>query len=94
MIHSDDARIGALRTRLRGPLLLPDTDRDAFAESCRIWNGMIQSRPALVVRPTGTADIVECVRFAREHGLVIAAKAGGHNIAGTSLARDGLTVDL
>jgi FAD/FMN-containing dehydrogenase len=94
MIQSDDARIGALRSRLRGPLFLPDVDPDAFGESCRIWNGMIESRPTLVVRATGTADVVECVRFAREQGLLIAAKAGGHNIAGTCLARDGLTVDL
>jgi FAD/FMN-containing dehydrogenase len=90
----DETKIIALRGRLRGPLLLEASDRDAFAESCRIWNGMIRSRPALVVRPTGSADIVECVRFAREHRLLIAAKGGGHNIAGTSLAADGLTVDL
>jgi FAD/FMN-containing dehydrogenase len=90
----DTATVNTFRSRLRGPLLLPDADRDAYQETCRIWNGMIKARPALVVRPTGTADVVECVRFAREQGLPIAARGGGHNIAGSCLAPDGLTVDL
>jgi hypothetical protein len=50
-------------------LLLEDARREAFQERCTIWNGMIRSRPALVVRPTGTADVLECVRFARERAM-------------------------
>lgn len=91
---TDQTLLNAFRARLRGPLLLKDADQVAYEESCKIWNGMIRSRPALVVRPTGTADVVECVRFARERGGLIAAKGGGHNIAGTCLAADGLMVDL
>lgn len=91
-LELDDATIAAFRSRLRGPLLLPKDD--GFEETCRIWNAMIRARPALVVRPTGTADVVECVTFARERGIRISAKCGGHNIAGMALADGGLTVDL
>jgi FAD/FMN-containing dehydrogenase len=90
----DPAAVNALRAKLRGQVLLPVADRDAYDESCRIWNGMIRARPALVARPTGTADVIECVRFARDQRLLIAAKGGGHNIAGTCLAAEGITVDL
>jgi FAD/FMN-containing dehydrogenase len=54
---------------------------------------MIDKSPALVVQPTGTADVVAAVNFAREHDLLLSAKGGGHNIAGTALADGGLTVD-
>ena len=90
----DSSIADKLRAKLRGQVFQPDAERDGYNESCRIWNGMIKTRPALVARPTGTADVVECVRFAREHGLLISAKGGGHNIAGTCLAPDGLTVDM
>lgn len=80
------------RRRLRGSLLTPD---DAgFEEATRIWNGMIEKTPAVVVRPTGTADVVAAVNFARENDLLLSAKGGGHNIAGTALADGGLTVDM
>jgi FAD/FMN-containing dehydrogenase len=86
------ATLDALKARLRGPVLVPGSD--GFDEACRIWNGMIRARPALVVRTTGTADVVECVRFAAEHRVLVSPKCGGHNIAGTSLAAGGLMVDL
>ena len=55
---------------------------------------MIDKTPALVVRPTGTADVVAAVAFAREHGLALSVRAGGHNIAGTALADGGVTLDV
>ncbi|WP_227355070.1 FAD-binding oxidoreductase [Haladaptatus salinisoli] len=82
----------AFRQRLRGPLLAPE---DAgFREATRLWNGMIERTPALVVQPTGTADVVAAVNFARDHGLLLSVKGGGHNIAGTALADGGLTIDM
>ena len=57
--------VETLRQRLRGPLLAPGDD--GFDEATRLWNGLIDKAPALVVQPTGTADVVEAVRFAREH---------------------------
>jgi len=82
----------AFGQRLRGPLLAP-TDED-FEEATLLWNGMIDKSPALVVQPTGTADVVATVNFAREHDLLLSIKGGGHNIAGTALADGGLTIDM
>ncbi|HRX73136.1 MAG TPA: FAD-binding oxidoreductase [Hyphomonas sp.] len=84
--------VGGLRMRLRGPVLLPG---DAgFEEARTLWNGMIERRPALVARCIGTADVIEAVRFAREHELLLCIKAGGHNIAGLAAADGALMIDL
>jgi FAD/FMN-containing dehydrogenase len=82
----------ALRPRLRGPLL--DPGDPGFEEATRLWNGLIDKTPALVVQPSGTADVVEAVRFAGEHGVPLSVRGGGHNIAGTALADGGLTIDM
>ncbi|MGH2839347.1 MAG: FAD-binding oxidoreductase [Solirubrobacteraceae bacterium] len=84
--------VDAFRERLRGAVLLPDDD--GFADATRLWNGMIRKTPALVVQPTGTADVVEAVGFAREHDLALSVRGGGHNIAGTALTDGGLTIDM
>jgi FAD/FMN-containing dehydrogenase len=82
----------ALAEGLRGPLLAPgDT---GYEDATRLWNGMIDKAPALVVQPTGTADVIEAVSFAREHDLALSVRGGGHNIAGTALADGGLTIDM
>ena len=81
-----------LRSRLRGALLRPS---DAgFGDATLLWNGMIDKTPALVVRPTGTADVVAAVDVAREHGLPLSVRGGGHHIAGTALVDGGLTLDM
>ncbi|HET7854998.1 MAG TPA: FAD-binding oxidoreductase [Gaiellaceae bacterium] len=59
-----------------------------------VWNGMVDRRPALVVRPTGADDVVEAVRFAREQDLVVAVRGGGHSIPGLSTCDDGIVIDL
>ena len=82
----------ALKTRLKGPLLLPG---DAgFDESRTVWNAMIDRKPALVVRCLGVADVVACVRFAREHNLLLCIKGGGHNIAGLATTDGALMLDM
>jgi FAD/FMN-containing dehydrogenase len=84
--------VDALRQRLRGPLLLPGDE--GFEEATLLWNGMIDKTPALVVQPTGTADIVASVNFARDQRLALSVRGGGHNIGGTALADGGLTLDM
>ena len=80
------------KTRLRGPVLAPG---DAGYEDSRtVWNSMIDRRPALVARCLGTADVIECVRFAREHNLLLCIKGGGHNIAGLAVADGALMLDM
>jgi FAD/FMN-containing dehydrogenase len=65
-----------------------------FADATRLWNGMIETTPAYVVRPAGTDDVVGAVSFARENGLPVAVRGGGHNIAGRALAPGGVTLDM
>ena len=59
-----------------------------------IYNGSIDRRPALIVRPHGAADVADAVRYANEQGLRLSVRCGGHGIAGTSLAEDGMLLDL
>ena len=58
------------------------------------WNAMVAMTPALVLQPTSAAHVAAGVGFAREHGLLLRIKGGGHNIAGTAIAEGGLTLDL
>src|SRR4029453_10129330 len=82
-IEMESKHIEALRASLRGTLLLEGDA--AYNDSRSIWNAMIDRRPALVARPIGVSDIVACVNFARQHGISLSMKAGGHNIAGTAV---------
>ncbi len=85
-------RIEALRKRLRGTVLQPGDE--AYDGARRIWNGMIDRRPAAIARCTGSADVMAAIRFAREERLPIAVRCGGHNVAGNSVCDDGLVIDL
>ncbi len=85
-------RLDALRSSLRGSVVLPGEAGYDVARS--LWNGMIDRKPAAVVRPAGAADVIRAVNFAREHKLLLAVKGGGHNIAGKAACDDGLMVDL
>ena len=80
------------RPQLRGPLLLPGDV--GFEDSRTVWNAMIQKRPAAIARCLGVADVVAGVRFAREHGVPLAIKGGGHNIAGLAVVDGGLVLDM
>jgi FAD/FMN-containing dehydrogenase len=82
----------AWRGTFRGPVLRAG---DAGYDDARqIWNAMIDRRPALIVRCTGTADVVAAVRLARDHQLLCSVKGGGHNIAGLAVCEGGLVIDL
>jgi FAD/FMN-containing dehydrogenase len=84
--------VTAFRARLRGPLLSPeDPDYDAGRS---IWNAMIDRRPALIVQPRGAADVITAVNVARDHGLTLSIKGGGHNVAGKAVSDDGLMLDM
>jgi FAD/FMN-containing dehydrogenase len=85
-------QIQAFRTRLRGTVLAPG--EQGYDESRAVWNAMIDRRPALIARCLGTGDIVAALDFARERGLRVSIKAGGHNIAGLAVCDEGLVIDL
>ena len=88
----DPQRLDGLRQALRGSVLLPGEPGYDVART--LWNGMIERRPAAVVRAAGAADVMQAVNFAREQGLLLAIKGGGHNIAGKAACDDGLMIDL
>lgn len=81
-----------LAQHLRGPLLLPS--QSDYETARRIWNGMIDRYPAAIARCNGAADVKDCVDFARDNGLSLSVRGGGHNIAGTAICDDGLVIDL
>jgi FAD/FMN-containing dehydrogenase len=82
----------AFRQTLRGHLCL--AQEAGYDEARTIWNAMIDRHPGAVVRCKGAADIIRAVRFAREHGLLLAVRGGGHNIAGNAVCEGGLLIDL
>jgi len=76
----------------RGELLT--ADHADYDDARAVWNGMVDRRPQLIARCTGTADVVAAVRFARAHELEIAVRGGGHNVGGTAVCDGGIVVDL
>ena len=82
----------ALRAQIAGSVLSPSDP--AYDDARRVHNGLIDRRPALVVRCHGTADVQAAVRFGRERGLEIAVRGGGHNVAGNAVCDGGLMIDL
>lgn len=82
----------AFKGGFAGTVLAPDDP--AFDETRKIWNAMIDRRPGLIVRCSGTADVVQAVRFARQHQFLVSVRGGGHNIAGLAVCEGGLMIDL
>lgn len=82
----------AFDAEIDGDVLLPDVA--GYEEARRVWNGMIDRRPAAVIRPRSTSDVVAAVRFAHDQGLAIAVRGGGHNAAGLGTIDDGVVIDL
>ncbi len=88
----DEAAVQKLRAGLRGALLRPG---DAHYDTARLlWNGLVDRRPALIVRCAGAADVIQGLAFARRQGLPLAVRGGGNNITGRALCDDGLVLDL
>ena len=99
-----------VKTRSNGDVTLQEDTIQKFKETLRgelirsvdpgyddarsIWNAMIDRRPALIARCLGVADVVTCVNFAREHGLLLSIKGGGHNISGLAVCDGGLMIDM
>jgi len=88
----DAPALSRFRDGFAGEIVLPE---DAGYDAARIvWNGMIDRRPAIVVRPTGVADVLSALRFVREQELQIAVRSGGHSIPGFSTCDGGIVIDL
>jgi FAD/FMN-containing dehydrogenase len=87
----DGPALDQFAASIRGDVLKPDDPR--YGER-PIYNAMHQRRPAIIVRCTGTADVVDTVKFARQHNLLVAVRGGGHSVAGHSSCDNGIVIDL
>jgi FAD/FMN-containing dehydrogenase len=84
--------VEAFRATLRGELIGPEDA--AYDAARRVYNAMIDRRPALIARCADVADVINAVTFAREHDLLLAVRGGGHNGPGLGTCDDGLVIDL
>jgi len=81
-----------LRAALSSHLIEPGDS--GYDQARRVWNGMIDRRPAAIARCATGSDVVRCVEFARDYGITVAVRGGGHNIAGNAVCDGGLVIDL
>jgi FAD binding domain/Berberine and berberine like len=100
----------AAKLSLRSLAMIPPSALQAFRESLRghsfcpgdegydaaraLPNAMIDRRPAVIARCTGAADVLACIRFAREKQVLVAVRGGGHSVAGKAVCDDGIVIDL
>jgi hypothetical protein len=81
-----------LRTKIGNRLITPQDE--AYDGARRVWNGMIDRKPAAIARCHGVADVIDCVRWAVAHDVLLAVRGGGHNVAGFGTCDGGLVIDL
>ncbi len=81
-----------LRSQLRGEVITPEDGR--YESTRKVYNGMIDKKPAAFAQCVDAADVMAAVRFARAHGVVVAIRGGGHNAGGLGVADDALVIDL
>jgi FAD/FMN-containing dehydrogenase len=92
MATSVMTQVDELASRLRGDVISPDDSR--YDDARKLYNGMIDKRPRMIARCVDPADVIAAVNFARDEGLDIAIRSGGHNGAGLGSVDDGLVIDL
>ena len=84
--------VSQLESEVRGKVLRPDSP--GYEQARRVYNGMIDRRPALILRCVDVEDVVAGLGFARQNGLVVAVRGGGHNVAGNAVCEGGVVIDL
>ena len=85
-------RIEQFQASFRGEVIQPADF--AYEKARKIWNASIDKRPGIIARCAGIADVMAAVNFARENGLLVAVRGGGHNVSGRALCDDGIVIDL
>ena len=86
------ALFDSLSSALRGPVIQPSDE--AYHAARAVYNAMIDRRPAAIAQCADVADVMTAVRFARENGLTVAVRGGGHNAGGLGVWDDALVIDL
>ena len=92
MITEKGSLVQELKKTFHGRVISPTND--GYDEVRRVFNGMIDRRPALITRCVNTHDVVQSVRFAREHDMLVSVRGGGHSVAGHGVCDGGLMIDL
>jgi FAD/FMN-containing dehydrogenase len=92
MTDLEARKIEEFRGGFEGEVLLPSDE--AYESARKIWNAMIDKRPAVIARCATTSDVARGVNFARDNKLMLAVRGGGHNIAGSALCDGGIVIDL
>jgi FAD/FMN-containing dehydrogenase len=91
-LQLDESAINSLAGQLQGQLIRPG---DAGYDAARaVWNGMIDRRPAIIARCVSERDVIAAVNFAREQGVPLSVRGGGHHVAGSAVIDNGLVIDL
>src|SRR5262249_20957705 len=88
----EEAAVQELRASLHGPLLQPGDE--SYDEIRKVWNGMIDRRPALIARCAGVSDVIAVVNFVRAHDVLVSVRGGGHNAPGNAVCGGGVMIDL
>ena len=88
----EDTAVEDFKSSLRGSLLR--TGDEGYDEARKVWNGMIDKRPAAIAQCSGMADVINSVDFARANNLLVSVRGGGHNIPGSSVCDGGIMIDL
>lgn len=88
----DQSPIKELQSGLRGALVEPGDQ--AYEDSRKVYNGMISKKPAVIAYCADVVDVILCVNYAREHGMKVAVRSGGHNAGGLGICDDGFVIDL
>src|SRR5215216_1677777 len=91
-ISLEEAAIQEFKAALRGELLRPG--EDGYEDARKVFNVMIDKKPALIVRCAGVADVINAVNFARTNELLVAVRGGGHSVTGHAVCDGGLVIDL
>ena len=87
-----ESALREFKSGLHGALIRPGEGE--YETARKVWNGMIDKKPALIVQPVDDEEVVRAVNFGREHGLLLAVRGGGHNVAGFGTCDGGLVIDL
>ena len=91
-IKGHTGNIARFKSAFKGRVIQPgDADYD---KARRVWNGMIDRRPALIARCTDSGDVAKSIQFAKDSNLLVSIRGGGHNVAGYAVCDDGLVIDL
>ena len=84
--------VKALKGNFRGEVVLPGDE--TYEEARKVWNGMIDKHPAIILKCLGSSDVIKSVRFAHDQKLNVSVRGGGHNVAGNAVCDAGLVIDL